>query len=300
MVESKRIPRSLGTHDGTFHADEVTACALLLICNCIDRELIFRTRDPIVLDKYEYVCDVGGVFDQNCKRFDHHQIEYEGELSSCGMILNFLEESGSFSKLQATALRNTLVFGIDEDDCGRYSKQKGVCTFSMVISNFNALRPFTREEQENAFHAALDFCLGYLRRFLKRQEHVLSSFETVKKTLQESNLALIFDESMPWVESFFLAGGADHPALFLVMPSHNEWHLRSIPESLENPMRSRRYLPECWAGLFGEEFEKESKIKGGIFCHKNRFLSVWKTKKASLEALEFVLKLEKGYTLGNE
>ncbi|WP_239978360.1 MYG1 family protein [Candidatus Similichlamydia epinepheli] len=300
MVEGKRIPNSLGTHDGTFHSDEVTACALLLICKCINRELIFRTRDPFVLDKCEYVCDVGGIFDPKEKRFDHHQIEYDGELSSCGMVLNFLEENGKLSSRHSNALRNSLVIGIDDDDCGRCNPQKGVCTFSMVISNFNALRPFTDEEQNEAFNSALDFCLGYLERFIRRQDHVLSSFEVVKKTLQESKLSLIFDESIPWMESFFLAGGEHHPAVFLVMPSHNEWHLRAIPESMEKPMSSRMLLPEYWAGLFGEEFERESKIKGGVFCHKNRFLSVWKTKKAAMEALEFVLKSEKGYTFGSE
>nr|NGX27459.1 hypothetical protein [Chlamydiota bacterium] len=39
------ISRSLGTHDGSFHADEVSACALLLVFDLIDRDKIFRTRD---------------------------------------------------------------------------------------------------------------------------------------------------------------------------------------------------------------------------------------------------------------
>ena len=30
--------RTLGTHDGSFHADEVTACALLLLFDLIDME----------------------------------------------------------------------------------------------------------------------------------------------------------------------------------------------------------------------------------------------------------------------
>ena len=84
-----QTPRSFGTHDGSFHADEVTACSLLLAFGKIDREKIHRTRDSAVLASCEYVCDVGGIFDPALKRFDHHQAEYVGPLSSAGMVLAF-------------------------------------------------------------------------------------------------------------------------------------------------------------------------------------------------------------------
>ena len=71
--------RSFGTHDGSFHADEVSACALLLLFKRIDRDKIVRSRDPLLLAQCEYVCDVGGVYDPHIKRFDHHQLAYEGE-----------------------------------------------------------------------------------------------------------------------------------------------------------------------------------------------------------------------------
>lgn len=52
--------RSCGVHDGTFHADEITACALLMLFDLIDEDKIIRTRDLDVLSTCEYVCDVGG------------------------------------------------------------------------------------------------------------------------------------------------------------------------------------------------------------------------------------------------
>ena len=82
------IKNSLATHDGTFHADEVSACALLLLFGLIDREKIYRTRDPKVIEQCEYVCDVGKIYDPEKKRFDHHQLSYHGTLSSAGMVLN--------------------------------------------------------------------------------------------------------------------------------------------------------------------------------------------------------------------
>ncbi|RDB31417.1 MYG1 family protein [Candidatus Similichlamydia laticola] len=296
-MEQDVILRSVGTHDGTFHADEVTACALLLFCDCVDRQNLFRTRDPRVLERCEYVCDVGGIFDPDKKRFDHHQIDYTGDFSSCGMVLEFLERKGYFSSYQAKSLRDKFVKGIDDDDCGRYKNEVGVSTFSMVVSSYNDLEPFDQEKQTVAFNEALEFCLGYLHRFFRRQDYVLSCFDLVKEKLESSSLALVFDKHVPWMENFFLAGGERHPALFLVMPSHDGWHLRAIPQSKENTMISRRLLPQAWAGLLEKDFERESGLTGGVFCHKGRFLSVWKCKEDALRALEFVLKLENDDTV---
>ena len=49
--EIAKIPRSVGTHDGTFHADEVTACALLLLFDLVDGNKIIRTRQLGTLEK---------------------------------------------------------------------------------------------------------------------------------------------------------------------------------------------------------------------------------------------------------
>ena len=63
------VARSFGTHSGMFHADEVAACALLLIFDLIDRDKIVRTREFGRLEACEFVCDVGGEYDEKRKRF---------------------------------------------------------------------------------------------------------------------------------------------------------------------------------------------------------------------------------------
>src|SRR3984885_3813338 len=93
-----KILRSLGTHDGAFHADEVTACALLCLFNLIDLDKIVRTRDPNRLSQCEYVCDVGGIYEPADKQFDHHQVHYQGMMSSAGMVLKYLFEGGVLDK----------------------------------------------------------------------------------------------------------------------------------------------------------------------------------------------------------
>lgn len=285
------IRRSFGTHDGSFHADEVTACALLLLFNQIDRDKIFRTRDAEKLKNCEFVCDVGGIFDAKVKRFDHHQSEYKGNLSSAGMIWEYLKDHGIVDLRTYTYFNDSLILGVDAIDNGRDFPKVGHCSFSQVVSNF--VPPSYDAEAnvyEKAFQQALDFALGHLTRLLARFRYIQSCKEKVAKRMAEEGFALIFDEALPWMDSFFDLGGEKHPALFVIMPSGDHWKLRGIPPNNEQKMLVRMALPEEWAGLIDEELKRASGIPGAIFCHKGRFISVWETKEDALKALDITLK----------
>ncbi|KAJ8358947.1 hypothetical protein SKAU_G00154720 [Synaphobranchus kaupii] len=66
------VPK-IGTHNGTFHCDEVFACFLLRQLSEYKDAEIVRTRDPAVLATCDVVVDVGGEFDPKKHRYDHHQ-----------------------------------------------------------------------------------------------------------------------------------------------------------------------------------------------------------------------------------
>lgn len=72
----------IGTHDGVFHCDEVLACFMLKQLSEFQNADIVRTRDYGKLDECDIVVDVGAVFDHDKKRYDHHQREFTGTLSS--------------------------------------------------------------------------------------------------------------------------------------------------------------------------------------------------------------------------
>src|SRR5277367_727427 len=113
------VQRSVGVHDGSFHADEVTACALLIVFNLVDKDKVVRSREVRVLEECEYVCDVGGVYDPACKRFDHHQSNYTGDLSSAGMIWLYLKTQGGIDPAIYDFLNRALILGVDAHDNGR-------------------------------------------------------------------------------------------------------------------------------------------------------------------------------------
>lgn len=286
----QKNPRSFGTHDGTFHADEVSACALLLLFNLIDRDKIVRTRDLALLGRCEYVCDVGGIYEPEKKLFDHHQVEYQGGLSGAGMILQYLKDQQIISPLLYDYFNQSLILGVDAHDNGRDPQIVGFCSFSNVISNFTPIsHEVDAETQNSAFMEALHFAKGHLERLLNRFQYIQSCRQIVADTMKRDLECLMFEKGLPWLEIFFQMDGANHPALFVIMPSGIHWKLRAIPPTYQDRMKVRLPLPKEWAGLIGEELKRISGIDGAIFCHKGRFISVWETRTDAIKALQYTL-----------
>ncbi|MCH9621550.1 MAG: hypothetical protein S4CHLAM20_09720 [Chlamydiia bacterium] len=284
------VPRSFGVHDGTFHADDVTACALLLYFELIDRDKINRTRSYARLDTCEFVCDVGGVYDPIKKRFDHHQSSYDGSLSSAGMICQYLFDEKIINEGLFEYLKERFIHGVDEVDNGIRFPPHGHADFSAVVASFIPISyDATNEELDKAFFEAVDFVFVFLQKMIKKFDYLENCKEMVSQVMHVMKECLIFDKKMPWLEPFFALGGEEHPAEFVIMPSGSHWKLRGVPPSYEKRMEVRKPLPESWAGKINDDLKKESKIDGAIFCHKGRFISVWKTKEDALKALKHVL-----------
>jgi uncharacterized UPF0160 family protein len=285
-----RQPKSFGTHDGIFHADEVSACALLWLFDLIDLHKVIRSREEDKLATCEFVCDVGGLYDPEEKRFDHHQQQYTGDKSSAGLVLGYLKEKGYINSYEWTFLNDSIITGVDAHDNGRSNPEKGVCTFSHLISNFAPVAyDASPSDLDEAFFQAVRFSKGHLERLLERYRYNLSCREKVAQVMQEQAKVLVFQHSLPWLDNFFALDGVHHPAQFVIMPSGNSWKLRGIPPNLSERMKVRTPMPELWAGLMDEALFRVCGIEGAIFCHKGRFISVWKTKEDALKAAEKAL-----------
>lgn len=280
-------PRSVGTHDGSFHADEVTACALLIMFDLVDEDKIVRTRNPEKLACCEYVCDVGGIYDPEQKRFDHHQVSYSGLWSSAGMILHYLADKGYVSSEEYAFLNGALVHGVDEQDNGRFLSKDGFCSFSDIIKIYNPSEEDKGTDQDFLF--ALHFTIDLIGRLRDRFRYDQMCREIVRSAMDKSNHCLFFDRPLAWQENFFFLGGENHPASFVCFPTSDQWILRGIPPNLDRRMEVRIPFPEKWAGLLGDALVKASGIPGAIFCHKGLFLSVWDSKESCQEALQLVL-----------
>ncbi|HEY9886397.1 MAG TPA: MYG1 family protein, partial [Vampirovibrionales bacterium] len=108
------------THSGTFHADEVFACALLkLIYNEIE---IIRTRDENLInaaqdDENIFVIDVGQKLEPSFKNFDHHQ---DANLpSSAGLLWEHYAAKWIKNNEATEIIRKNFIEGIDAIDINK-------------------------------------------------------------------------------------------------------------------------------------------------------------------------------------
>lgn len=84
---------TIGTHSGTFQADEALGVWMLRQTEAYRHANVVRSRDPATLGPLEIVIDVGGVYDHTALRYDHHQRGYEERF-----------EEGRCTKLSASGL----------------------------------------------------------------------------------------------------------------------------------------------------------------------------------------------------
>jgi uncharacterized UPF0160 family protein len=122
----KNMPEvTIVAHNGQFHADDVFAVATLSILIGDSKKIkIIRTRDEAVIQKADYVVDVGGVYDPEKNRFDHHQKGGAGKrdngipYASFGLVWKKFGAQVAGSKRLAEIIDERLAAPIDAIDNG--------------------------------------------------------------------------------------------------------------------------------------------------------------------------------------
>ncbi len=276
------------THSGKFHADDVLAYALLRHFHPLRNQMaLTRTRDPQIIERADIVFDVGGIYDPTSGRFDHHQNEYTGPLSSAGMVLAWLIESNWIDTELGQRLHHDIVEYVDDVDNGRVEERANVPCFSRMVSLFTASAN-TLIEFDQQFHKAVSIASGII-------EGVEAKYNLDKQAKQfvltamngprEFSNIIEFPQYLSWKGTYYAHGGETHPTEFVMYPTMYEtWQVSAIPPTIDS-FAQKRSFPESWAGLRDEEL---SAVTGtaSIFCHKNRFIAVFKTKKDAIDAMK--------------
>lgn len=275
----------LGTHSGSFHADDVLAAALIRVFLDPDAKVV-RSRDPDVLAQADIVFDVGHVFDPASGRFDHHQREYEGERSSAGMILDHLQAEGHVGGDLADRFREELVDYVDAVDVGARQPEHGVPCFSMIVGVLNERADDDDFDRwyERAVSLAIDVVEGIRAGFERAKADAAAVEQAMADAQAEGRRALHLDRYLKWKPAYFAAGGAEHPTDLVLFPGRGDWRLVTIPVA-EGSREDKVKLPEHWAGLEGEALASASGIDGARFCHRNRFIAAFDTEAGALEGI---------------
>jgi uncharacterized UPF0160 family protein len=278
---------AVATHSGPFHADDVMAVALVRRFVAPDAQLV-RTRDLDRIAACDIAVDVGGVYDPASGRFDHHQVTYTGKLSSAGMVVRHLVDSGRISASLADYLQSVATDYIDDVDNGRVAPKAGIPCFPRIVEALNALAS-TEEEFDGAFERALGIATALIDGLYAEHTRIEAAGARVREAMARAEAkgsnVLELDSYVNWKPAYFANGGETHPTEFALFPgTDGSWRVVAIPPK-DGCFEQKRSLPAPWAGLTDAALEAVTGVPGSMFCHKNRFIAVFRTRENAVEAL---------------
>jgi len=268
--------KTIATHNGNFHADDVFSVAALKLV--IPSFKLIRTRDLEVISKADIVIDVGGEYDAEKGRFDHHQRGGAGKrengipYSSFGLIW---QKYGLEICHDDQAVANTvdvdLVSIIDAVDCGHVEGVYNGISLSQTIAMFN---PTWQEDAhfDTCFDEAVDFASRILTRFIASAEGDINAKGIVSEAIEgaKNPQLIVLDKYIPWKETVL---SNSEEALFVVYPSGSgKWMVHTVPVVLGS-FEDRKPLPKLWAGLSGGELQEATGVDDAMFCHNGLFIA---------------------------
>lgn len=309
----------IATHNGIFHADEVFACAT--ISSFSDEEItVIRSRRAEDHSTADWVVDVGGVYDPNSERYDHHQWRWkegEGEFhqdgtprSSFGLVwgdagvlavchlVGDLSDEMAAEQIHEVAARiyHTLVREIDGLDTGYDAPPSDVTCLSHVISSFN---DGEGTEDEN-FLEAVEFAEGYLRRKVRSIARWILDLEHLRQRLEgpvEGGL-LILDRFVRWKSELARHTGGDPEGFdFVIYPSGGSWRVEQIPVDEDGriypPARQGKIpLPVEWRAKSPEELVEMTGVEDAIFVHPTGFIGGARSREGAIALARKVQELQ--------
>ncbi|MDY0365868.1 MAG: MYG1 family protein [Arcobacteraceae bacterium] len=165
------MKKLIATHNKIFHADEVSAVALLELFT--EDEYIVQRVDHNTTDfsKYDFVIDIGRKYD-NQKYFDHHQ--YKGGKSSAGLIWDYIGLNKQYSKI------SKLIDLIDKNDVG-IEKAKEF-EYSSLIKCFNNSEDIYGYEQDVQFTKAVEFAKTVFISYKNLDEEQIKAKEIINRS----------------------------------------------------------------------------------------------------------------------
>ena len=270
------------THNERFHADDVFATAVMQIMYGSDAEVV-RSRDTDVINSADIVYDVGGIYDEEKNRFDHHQQEFSETrengipYAAFGLVWKKWGEKICGSKIVADMVDKKLVQVIDAGDNGfktheKLNKDYSSYSVDWMIKSFG---PSWKEDKgfdyDTAFFKAVDFAKPILEREIKLAQDSAEAIPIVEKAYSDAKdkRIIIFDRFVPRGD---ILNKYPEPA-FVISPEADtdRWRMVAVQEE---GFVNRVDPPMEWRGLYDEELQKASGVDDAVFCHRSGFLTI--------------------------
>jgi uncharacterized UPF0160 family protein len=281
------IDKVIATHNGSFHADDVFSIAALK--NIFPSFKLIRTRDLEVIAKADIVIDVGGEYDADAGRFDHHQRGGAGQrdngipYSSFGLIWQkYGLQICQGNQEVADSVDAGLVSTIDAIDCGHVEGVPQGISLSQTISMFN---PTWQEQShfDTCFEEAVEFASRVLTRFIASASGGINAKDIVAKAIDDAEdpRVIVLEKYIPWKRTVH---ALSEEALYMIYPSPSgQWRIQTVPVE-PGSFEDRKPLPKLWAGLSDDALKEVTGIDDAMFCHNGLFI-------AGAESFESTMKM---------
>lgn len=299
MKKSKKLV----THNGSFHVDDLFATAVLSILNK-EKIKIIRTRDPEIIATGDYVYDVGGVYDEALRHFDHHQKGGAGKrengipYSSLGLVWKAYGEKICGSKEAALEIEEKIVEPIDAKDNGvdiSVPKYNGIISYS-AEQIFHAYAPTWLEENndiDKIFKNEVKKIVQLLEREIEIAKTDVLGKELIRKAYiaSENKKVILLKKDFPRYLVQNVLPNFSEPIYFIYPSGHSEyWKVEAVRENL-NTMKSRKLFPEAWRGLMhgSKKLYEMTGVEGFRFCHSSGFFLNTTTKEGAIKLAQIAL-----------
>lgn len=286
---------TIATHSGSFHADDVFSIAAFQLLLGKENIEVIRTRDEAIIATGDYVVDVGGVYDHAAKRYDHHQvgapirdngIPYAG----FGLMWRHYGEEICGSAEVAQKIEEKLCWPVDLGDNAISVWETGLhdirpFEWDGVLKVWQA-EPSLGEDPDTHFLQAVDVARSYLERLIIKQRIKVEQREVAMDLYENSTdkTMIVSDSYIP--RSLFI----EYPEVNLVVfprADTNDWMAVAV-QIEDGGFATRVRFPEAWAALRDEELAAASGLADAVFCHKDRYMFIAKSKESVLQAAKLV------------
>ncbi len=286
----------LVTHNGVFHADDIFATATLMLLLKEEVEII-RTRDETQIARGDYVYDVGGEYDPEKNRFDHHQEGGAGKrdngipYAAFGLVWKTYGESVCGSAEIAKKIEERLVQAVDADDNAftlEDWKFPDVKSYR-IQSMFGVFRPTWEEEKDHdsVFEMLAMLAKKIILREIAHAKGVINAREKVRADYEasEDKRIVVLNGEYPvgdTLQSF------DQPLFIVAKRTDGKWHAHGIAK-VPGSFDLKKNFPQAWAGKRDEELQKVTGVHDAVFCHNGRFIAVALSKEGALKLAQIAL-----------
>ncbi|KYO01962.1 conserved protein, unknown function [Plasmodium gaboni] len=313
----------IGTHSGRFHTDEILATVMLKFLPEYKDAKIIRTRDQTKLDTCDIVVDVGGVYDHENKRYDHHQKEFEGtlddkhtiRLSSAGLIYKHygrevLRKGFSITDEEKInvlyeKLYTSFIESVDAVDNGinQYEGQPKYQINTTIQCRVNRFNPTFLEDDVDENERFMEAAKIVKQEFVHFVTYYSDVWYMAKSIVHESILnrfnfhksgrVIYLQKYCPYSEHLYdleqELNIQDEILYCIYSDRYNNFRCTAISKKNE-PFVLRLPFPASFRGLKDEQLQTVSKIPGLTFVHYSGFTSAGENIESLVKLVEASLK----------